>query len=46
MATVCLAKHHLQFQVEPKAQMKLSANRYIVLKCCQSSAPNIISCSD
>lgn len=39
-------KSHLQSQVEPKAQMKLSANRYIVLKCCKSSVPNIISCSD
>lgn len=46
MATVCLAKNHLQFQGEPKAQMKLFANRYGVLKHCQSSVPYIISCSD
>lgn len=39
-------KNHLQFQGEPKAQMKLCANTYGVLKCCQSSVPNIISCSD
>lgn len=35
MAPALTAKKYLQFQGYPKDQMKLSANRYGVLNCCQ-----------